>query len=329
MPDCNADPSILHWATRYTRNSKLFEKTLRQALPGLVYVQEVAAQHRVPGEFVLLPWVESNYRPVPAREHHAAGMWQIMPITARSMGLSIDHHYDARLDLAAATYAVMKLLEQYHDRFHDWRVADYAYNAGEFRLRRLIRKYGAPADEPVIPDLPVPTITREHLVKLLAMACVVREPERFQVNLPVLPDTGRLVQTPVTQPMKAARAAHLAGMSVTALKYLNPAFGGDLVGTSAAPYLMLPAGHADQFRAAMEGLSGGTTGEEVAPMAAASEEPARSRDRHRTHVVTAGESLWQIANEYSTSVSRLEELNQLPDGKPIQPGQVLQLDVVE
>src|SRR5574337_558260 len=125
-------------------------------------------------------------------------MWQIMPANARSMGLRIDHHYDGRLDLPIAAHAVMKLLAQYHDRFHDWRVADYAFNAGEFRLRRLLQEHGAPTDEPVIPDLPVPKVTREHLVRLLAIACVIREPERFHVALPILPDTERLVRAPRT-----------------------------------------------------------------------------------------------------------------------------------
>ncbi len=329
MPDCNADPSIVEWATRYTRNSELFEKTLRQALPRLVYVQHVASQYRVAGEFVLLPWVESHYRPVPAREHHAAGMWQIMPITARSLGLRVDRHYDGRLDMPVATHAVMKLLEQYHDRFHDWRVADYAYNAGEFRLRKLIREHGMPADEPVIPDLPVHRITREHLIKLLAVACVIREPERFQVSLPILPDTERLVQTRVAHSMTVARAADLAGMSVQALRRLNSAFGGDKIDVGAAPYLMLPASHADRFRATVEASSNMEADDSAVQTATASNGTAGSGHQHETHVVRSGESLWQIARDYSTSVTHLEQLNGLSDEQAIQPGQVLELDSVD
>ncbi len=329
MPDCNADPSVVEWAMRYTRNSKLFEKNLRLALPRLVYVQQVAAQYGVPGEFVLLPWVESYYRPVSPRKHHAAGMWQIMPITARSVGLRTDRHYDGRLDIPAATHAMMKLLEQYHDQFNDWRVADYAYNAGESRLRGLIRKHGAPADEPVIPDLPVHKVTREHLVKLLAIACVVREPERFQVSLPVLPDSERLVQTSVTHSMKISTAAALADMSVAALRHLNAAFGGDHVGPGTIQYLMLPASRADRFQAAMDGSSSELARDHSAPTVAASGETARPERPRKSHVVTSGESLWQIAKEYSTSVAHLELLNDLPQDQTIQPGQVLQLDVVD
>ena len=329
MPDCNADPSVVDWAKRYTHDPELFEQNLRRALPRLVYVQEVAAQYRVPGEFVLMPWVESHYRPIPAREHRPAGMWQIMPETGRAMGLRINRHYDARLDIPASTQAVMKLLERYHDRFHDWRVVDYAYNAGEFRLSQLSQAQGAPADEPVIPDMSVHRTTREHLVKLLAIACVVREPERFQVSLPVLPDAERLVQTPVAQSMTMSRVAKLSGMPVTALRHLNPAFANDRRNTVAVAYLMLPATHADQLRAAMAASTVKTVGNNAAATAAASEQTVASQDQKGTHVVTAGESLWQIAREYSTSVARLEQLNHLPSKLAIQPGQVLQVNVVD
>ena len=330
MSDCNADPAVLGWAKRYTRDPEQFEEQLRSALPRLAYVQEVAAQYNVAGEFVLLPWVESHYRPIPARKRRPAGMWQIMPITAGAMGLRVDRHYDARLDMPAAAHAVMKLLEQYHDQFHDWRVVDYAYNSGEFSVRKLVREHGLPADEPVIPAWPVSRITREHLIKLLAMACVVREPAQFQVNLPVPSDAEHLVQTPVTASIPIAQAADQAGMSVDALKHLNPAFGGGTIDVGAASYLMLPASHAERFRMASRGASNEAipTGSTSTRIASLGGKAAARRHRRQTHVVSPGESLWQIAREYSTNVVRLQQLNHLR-GNAIQPGQVLRLDDVD
>lgn len=328
MSDCNADPAVLSWARRYTHNPKQFEEQLRLALPRLDYVQQVAAQYDVAGEFVLLPWIESHYRPIPARRRRPAGIWQIMPVTASTMGLRVDRHYDARLDMPAAAHAVMKLLEQYHAEFHDWRVVDYAYNSGEFSVRKLVREHGLPADEPVIPAWPVPRITREHLVKLLAIACVVREPERFQVSLPITPHAERLVQTQVTGSIPMTLAANQAGMSVDALKRLNPAFGGNTVDVEAASYLMLPASHAEQFRMASDRASSETTAVASTPPVAPKSEAAAAGRRPRTHVVSRGESLWQIAREYSTNVAHLQQLNHL-HGHAIRAGQVLQLDDVD
>ena len=327
MPGCDADPAVLAWAKRYTRNPDHFESTLRRALPRLDYVQQAATQYRVPGEFVLLPWVESHYRPVAARRHRPAGMWQIMPVTARSLKLRVNRHYDGRLDMPAATHAVMKLLARYHDRFDDWRLADYAYNAGEFGVRKLIREHGAPPDRPVIPHLPVRKVTREHLVKLLAMACVVREPERFHVNLPVLPDTERLVQAPLPHSMTYTRAAGLADIPVATLKQLNPAFHGDTINADYSSYLMLPAARAEQFRIATRQAAAPEPTDSVS-QTGDDARTASDPQNPRTHVVSRGESLWQIARDNQTSVVRLQQLNHL-QGHTIRQGEVLQLDDVD
>ncbi|MEO6926951.1 MAG: transglycosylase SLT domain-containing protein [Rhodanobacter sp.] len=328
MADCNADPAVLQMAEIYTHNPKRFEEHLQSVLPRLAYVQQVAAQYDVPGEFVLLPWVESHYRPIPPSKRHPAGMWQIMPATAGSMDLRVGRQYDARLDIPAATNAVMQLLQRYYDQFHDWRVVDYAYNAGEFNARKLVREHGQPADEPVIPAWRVRRTTREHLVKLLAIACVIREPERFQVSLPVLPADEQLVQTSVGGSITIAKAAERAGMSASALKHLNPAFGGNTIDASSAPYLMLPASHVKQFHAASREEPNDAAAASPTRIASLNSTASASAQQHRTHVVNRGENLWQIAREYSTNVARLQQLNHLQDGA-IQPGEVLQLDDVD
>ena len=335
MADCDATPEIMTWARRYTHNPRQFESQLHEVLPQLEYVQQVAARYDVAGEFVLLPWVESHFQPVPGRRNLPAGMWQIMPVTAGAMGLHVDGHYDGRLDAPAATNAVMKLLKQYHDQFHDWRVDDYAYNTGEFNVRHLIQTRGMPADEPVIPNWPVRKVTREHLTKLLAMACVVREPDRFNVSLPSLPGEQHLVQVEIPRSMPIAQAADHAGMSVDALKNLNAAFRNDMIDTAAASYLLLPAGHAQQFRYALLDQVGSTTASTGTPLVSTQDSdpvaqtsmisaPVVSGTSPKSHTVRQGESLWQIAHHYSVSTSQLQRWNNL-HGSVLKPGQTLQL----
>lgn len=329
MADCDADPAVLSWAKRYTRNPRRFEDALRDALPKLTYVQRVAAEHDVAGEFVLLPWIESGFRPIPARRGRPAGMWQIMPATAAAMGLHVDRRYDARLDVQAAADAVMQLLNRYYGEFHDWRVADYAYNAGEFKARRLVQSHGLPPPIPTIPRWPVHDITREHLTKLLAVACVVRQPERFNVSLPLLEPNQHLVPVPLPHSMTLARAADKAGMPLDALKDLNAAFRTNIADADVAPYLMMPASHAQQFHDAL--LAQAAAADEApgadlasglgAVDAGAPEQPAAAA---RTHRVAAGESLWQLAHRYAVSVPDLQRWNHLR-GQQIKPGQVLKV----
>jgi membrane-bound lytic murein transglycosylase D len=308
MADCDAGPAVLARARRYTRYPKQFESRLRAVLPRLMYVQQAAARHGVAGEFVLLPWVESHFRPVTTRNNRPAGMWQIMPIAAGAMGLRIDGHYDGRLNVPAATDAVMKLLLRYHEQFNDWRVADYAYNAGEFAIRRIIRKHGLPPAQPAIPHWPAPKVTREHLIKLMAIACVVREPARFNVSLPTLPKDQHLVKVKVTQPISITMAARQAGMPAKKLKHLNSAFRGTAVDTGAAPYLMIPRRHAQQLRDALQDKNIKWT-----PVSGA---------KPTTHRVRRGDNLWKIAHRYSVQISQLRRWNHL-QGDTLRAGQTL------
>jgi len=327
MADCDADPSVLAQARRYTHNPKQFEDQLQEVLPRLIYVQQVAAQYDVAGEFVLLPWVESHFQSPPVRKHQPAGIWQIMPVTAGAMGLRVDGHYDGRLDVPAAANAVMKLLKQYHDQFHDWRVADYAYNAGEFSVRKIIQKQGMPADKPVIPRWPVRSVTREHLTRLLAIACVVREPARFDVSLPTLADDQHLVQVKIAHSMPIARAADHAGISVDTLKNLNAAFRSDMIDADAASYLLLPASNVQQFRNALLVQPQSTSADDRPSNAAANTavaSPLVAKAPRKTHTVRQGDSLWQIARDYAVNVIQLQRWNHLR-GNTLKLGQVLQV----
>jgi membrane-bound lytic murein transglycosylase D len=230
---------------------------------------------------------------------------------------------------------VMTLLSHYHDEFHDWRVADYAYNAGEYKARELVQGHGLPPETPAIPRWPVHNITREHLTKLLAMACVVRQPDRFDVSLPVLAPEQHLVQVQLPHSMPLARAADRAGMPLDQLKSLNAAFRNDFADASVASYLMMPASHAQQFHDALLGQAADADSPADARFAndTADADPAspsrttkskQAVGNARTHRVSQGETLWQLARRYSVSVRDLQHWNNLR-GQDIHPGQLLKI----
>lgn len=333
MSDCDADPAVLGWAKQYTRNPERFEGQLRLAMPQLTYVSEVASHYDVAGEFVLLPWIESGFQAVPGRRNRPAGMWQIMPLTASHMGLRVDGRYDARLDVDASANAVMKMLKQYHDKFNDWRVVDYAYNTGEFNIAKLLQKVGPPPAEPVIPRWPVKKGTKEHLTRLLAMACVVRDPDRFNVTLPTLTSDQHLVQVSIPHSMPMSQAASNAGLPVNTLKDMNAAFRSGTVDANATSFLMLPADHAQQFRdSVLQPVDTTATANQAvetvdnsndSPKAISTSKSAHGHEK--THTVKRGESLSQIAHHYSLNTKTLQRWNHL-HGSSLKTGQILKLD---
>lgn len=250
MDGCHADPSIMRWARRYTRNRRGFENRLRTALPKIAYIQQTAAKYGIPGEFALLPWVESRYRPEAGDRKGSTGAWQITPGTASAMGLRMDERYDARLDLQASSTAVMQLLRRYHQRFGDWRMVNYAYNAGEFATARFVGRQGSRANQGAIPPWPGHAVTQRHLSQLLAIACVVRDPARFGVTLPGLRGAEYLTAVPVEGTLALDTAARYAGIPVATLKRFNAGFLDGIIDGSTDVDLLLPAAYVGHYVAA-------------------------------------------------------------------------------
>ncbi|HEX8777883.1 MAG TPA: transglycosylase SLT domain-containing protein [Rhodanobacter sp.] len=321
LNDCDLNPRAESWARRFTRSPSLFEAQLSDALPLLRYVQDAAESAGVPGEFVLLPMIESGYAPgEPGRNGDPAGMWQIMPRTARTYGLKVTHTYDGRLDPAASTQAVMKMLKAFHDDLHDWRLVDMAFNTGEYRMLGLMEGREPPAaDQPV--HLPVGKVTRNHLGKLLAMACIIRDPSRFDVQLPAA-DGGEqlaLVQLPAAADL--ASAARLAHLSLAELRKLNPGYRGSRMPADAPHHLLLPQGNADDLLAAIAANGADALASARGAQPAKHSHPGRIA----RHKVRRGESLLSIAKRYHLDTKALRAWNGLAAQDEVHPGELLRL----
>lgn len=75
-------------------------------------VDAVLRESGLPAEIRYLPFVESSYNPAAYSKAGAAGMWQIMPKTARVLGLELNATLDERLDPEAATRAAARYLKR-------------------------------------------------------------------------------------------------------------------------------------------------------------------------------------------------------------------------
>jgi len=86
----------------------------------------------------------------------AAGLFQLMPATAKRYGLRtwpLDH----RLRPEDSARAAAKYLDDLHARFKDWRLALAAYNAGEGTVQRLLQRYKARTFDAIATRLPAET----------------------------------------------------------------------------------------------------------------------------------------------------------------------------
>lgn len=247
LPGCDYAPDTMRWARRYTASPERFASVLEQMLPALDYTQRRMEEANLPGEFALLPIVESHFRPHPGKTGQPAGIWQMMGPTARSAGVRIDPWFDGRLNLIDSTDGAIELLDRYGDYFNgDWRLVAFAYNAGEYRIKRALERHQPNDDFDSLKGLGIAKASYDYLTKLLALSCLIREPERFDLRLPELAPERELTEIELDGVVSAPLARALSGLSKTDFERVN---GGMLRGRTPPderPQLLVATGSADR-----------------------------------------------------------------------------------
>lgn len=119
----------------------------------------------LPPELAWLAEVESSLNPTARSPAGARGLFQLMPATAKSLGLSL-MPIDERSQPGKNARAAAKLLRKLHDRFETWPLALAAYNAGEGRIAATLKKERATTFAEISDNLPVET--RMYVPKFFA-----------------------------------------------------------------------------------------------------------------------------------------------------------------
>ncbi len=125
----------------------------RKIVPRL---KAIFAEERVPAELVWLAEVESGFDARARSPAGAVGLFQLMPATAKNLGLSL-WPFDQRKQPEPAARAAAKYLRGLHDKFGSWRLAVAAYNSGEGTVQRLLKRYDTKSFSRIAPHLPAET----------------------------------------------------------------------------------------------------------------------------------------------------------------------------
>jgi membrane-bound lytic murein transglycosylase D len=313
-PVCVRGDHNRQWRRRYAGHPASFERQLREALPLMAYVVEAVEARKLPGEFALIPIVESGYRPEARGPGGPTGLWQMIGSTARNHGVQVGRGYDGRLSPVDATDAALDYLAVLHAEFGDWRATAMAYNAGEGRLRRAFARDGASrvSGERRLPA-GLSSVTYAYVAKLHALACLIAEPTRHGLTLPVDAFTPLEVRRAPDGATRLDAVARAWGTAPETLARWNPAYRSG-IGRSGAPRrLLVPVGSA----VAMAPIASSS-----APVAANEGAPAEAS---REHTVRSGETLWRIARRYSTTVDALAAFNGIDAARPLRIGRVLRI----
>ena len=131
----------------------------------------------MPEELLYMAMVESGFNPTVRSLANAAGVWQLVPDTARRYGLKVDETVDERLDPEKSTDAALSYLSYLYNKFGSWYLAAAAYNAGENRIAPIIAN-GTDADYYRVWDQ-LPGQTRDYVPAMVAAWRIARDPSRY------------------------------------------------------------------------------------------------------------------------------------------------------
>ncbi len=294
------EEAIADYLARYRKEAMWISRILERATPFIGHLVDELDERYLPVELALLPAIESGFQVSVVSTGQAAGLWQIVPLTAKEIGLERNVWFDGRSDIVHSTRAALDYLRFLNAEFQgDWELTLAAYNAGPGRVRRAVERNRLAGFGTDFWSLKLPRETREYVPKYLALLALVREHTIDPVAELEIPEVARgTAFTPLDfeQRVSVDRVAQALDVPESELRRLNAGLVHGVTPPNGPHFLYLPGddinGYADRIATGL---------------------PSALYSLPLTHTVKAGDTISGIAEKYHISQQRLRELNALED----------------
>lgn len=281
----------LNW---YVKHPRYLERVFTRAERYMYHVVTQVEAKNLPGELALLPVVESAFDPFAYSHGRASGMWQFIPSTAKYFGMDNDWWYDGRRDVIDSTEAALSYLDRLNQRFEgDWLHALAAYNSGGGTVSISIRKNRKSGKNTDFWSLKLPDETEAYVPKLIALAKLVKNPEKYGLTLRPISNQPYFAVVNTKAQIDLAQAAKLADISINELYLLNPGFSQWATSPDGPHRLLVPIDNADTFNRNLKTL------------------PASERLGWQRYSVKSGDSLISIAKSFRSTPELIRNANQM------------------
>ena len=142
-------------------------------------IDPILRQYRIPRDFRFMPLAESALDNQGVSPKGAAGYWQIMPGTARELGLTVNGEVDERLNLEKSTVAVCRHLHQLYRALGSWTLVAAAYNGGINHVQNRMEQQG----QTNYFRLRLHRETSHYLFRILAFKELLSNPRQYALLL--------------------------------------------------------------------------------------------------------------------------------------------------
>ncbi|MBC7752894.1 MAG: LysM peptidoglycan-binding domain-containing protein [Moraxellaceae bacterium] len=290
-------PHMERYLARSTRYEALMKKVLRD--------------NKLPEDLFYIALIESGFSSNAFSHASAVGYWQFIRGTGKRYNLQINKIVDDRRDPVLATQAAAAYFKALHDIFDSWYLSMAAYNVGEGRVIRAVKKYRTKDFwELSRAKRALPAETDNYVPKYVAAKLIAKNPDKYGFD-------GIDYMTPIEfdhikfdKPMNLRVLSEKMNVNYEDFKDLNPKYKGEI-----APLengfleLRIPPGMS------------------VAAQTASTESVASEidfvPDQNETQVyrVARGDTFSNIARKFKTNIAYLREINDFPRKKKLKLGQ--------
>ncbi len=298
------DPVRKYIEAYTTIKRKEIQNALLRSGKYLSMIKKVFKEYGLPEDLAYLPIIESGFKLKAVSRARAKGMWQFMKGTGKKFGLKINFWVDERYDPLKSTVAAAKYLKFLYQKYNDWYLALSAYNAGEGKISRAIRKKRTRDYWKLRRTRYLRRETKGYVPAFIAALLIAKDPEDYGFS-PIIekPVEYKIVEIP--SPVDLRVVSRIAGVDYSTIKRYNPELIRGITPSYMRFYpLKVPPDLEQEKLSALSNL------------------PVSSRIYSFIHTVRRGESLYYLARKYGTSVHAIKSINRLRSNL-IKPGMKL------
>ena len=271
-------------------------------------MKNILRKKDVPEDIVFLSLIESGFNTHAYSIAHAAGPWQFIASTAKRYGLEIDWWKDERRDPVKSTEAAADYLKDLYGMFGSWNLAMAAYNAGEGKIMKAMRRSNADDYWDLLGTKHIRTETKEYVPKFIAASMIAANPQDFGFDEIEYGKPMSYEEVEIIAPLDLSVAAKCAGTTVEEIQRLNPELRRWCTPPDALQYtLRIPEGTQEAF---------------LEKLAAIPEEERFTIDHY---TVRKGDTFKNIASKTGIPVQVILSLNATEKIMPLKAGSTIYL----